>query len=109
VRLQARAYMIAHGAEPDKVDEETFRQICVMYSDGVIGNNKIIETLGNLTAGVYNYMRSTSSQAYSLRNIIDTAYEYIYPPQDTTQSVNERLLTYVSQAKGFKPNRFKVK
>jgi hypothetical protein len=101
--------MTAHGADPDKVDEETFRQICVMYSDGVIGNNKIIETLGSLTAGVYNYMRSSSSQAYTLRNIIDTAYEYIYPPQDTTQSVNERLLTYVSQAKGFKPSRFKVK
>ena len=101
--------MLAHGAEPDKLDEESFRQICVMYSDGVIGNNKIIETLGNLTAGVYNYMRSSSSQAYTLRNIIDTAYEYIYPPQDTTQSINERLLTYVSQAKGFKPNRFKVK
>ena len=101
--------MTAHGADPDKVDEETFRQICVMYSDGVIGNNKIIETLGSLTAGVYIYMRSSSSQAYTLRNIIDTAYEYIYPPHDTTQSVNERLLTYVSQAKGFKPSRFKVK
>lgn len=109
MRLQTKAYMIAHGADLEKVDEETFRQICVMYSDGIIGNNKVIETLGNLTAGVYNYMRSNNSQAYTLKNIIDTAYEYIYPPQDTTKSVNERLLTYVSQAKGFSLDRFKVK
>jgi hypothetical protein len=101
--------MIAHGANPDNLDEQTFREICVMYSDGLIGNGLMIETLGNLTAGVYNYMRSSSSQAYTLRNIIGRSYEYLYPPQDTTKSVNESLLAYVSQAKGFNPNRFKVK
>ena len=69
--------MIAHGANPNEVDEETFREICVMFSDGIIGNNLVIETLGNLTAGVYNYMRSNSSQAYTLENIIGTVYEYI--------------------------------
>lgn len=101
--------MIAHGADPDNLDEQTFREICVMYSDGLIGNGLVIETLGNLTAGVYNYMRSSSSQAYTLRNIIGRSYEYLYPPQDTTKSVNDSLLAYVSQAKGFNPNRFKVK
>ncbi len=99
--------MIAHGADPDNLDEQTFRQICVMYSDGLIGNGTIIETLGNLTAGVYNYMRSNSSQAYTLRNIIGRTYDYIYPPQDTTRSVNDSLLAYVSQAKGFNPKMFK--
>ena len=99
--------MIAHGADPDSVDEETFRQITVMYSDGLIGNGLLIETLGNLTAGVYNYMRTASSQAYTLRNIIGRAYEYIYPPQDTKEAVNSALLGYVTQAKGFDRNRFK--
>ena len=101
--------MIAHGANPDNTDEETFRQICVMFSDGIIGNNLVIETLGNLTAGVYNYMKSSNSQAYTLRNIIGRSYEYLYPPQNNTESVNDALLTYVTQAKGFTPNRFKVK
>jgi hypothetical protein len=100
--------MIAHGADPDKVDEATFRDICVMWADGQIGNSLVIETLGNLTAGIYNYMRSNSSQAYTLRNIIGRSYDYLYPPQDTTRTVNESLLAYVSQAKGFKPNMFKV-
>jgi hypothetical protein len=101
--------MIAHGANPDNTDEETFRQICVMFSDGIIGNNLVIETLGNLTAGVYNYMKSSNSKAYTLSNIIGRSYEYLYPPQNNTESVNDALLTYVTQAKGFTPNRFKVK
>lgn len=101
--------MIAHGANPDKVDDVTFREICVMWADGQIGNGLVLETLGNLTAGIYNYMRSNSSQAYTLRNIIGRSYEYLYPPQDTTRTVNESLLAYVSQAKGFKPDMFKVK
>jgi hypothetical protein len=101
--------MIAHGANPDTVDEETFREICVMFSDGIIGNNLVIETLGNLTAGVYNYMRASNSQAYTLKNIIGRSYEYLYPPQNKTDSVNDALLTYISQAKGFDINKFKVK
>lgn len=101
--------MIAHGANPDNLDEQTFRQICVMYSDGVIGNGLVIETLGNLTAGVYNYMRPNNSQAYTLKNIIGSAYEYIYPPQDMTKTVNQSLLAYVSQAKGYNPTMFKGK
>lgn len=101
--------MLAHGGNPDETDEETFRQICVMYSDGAIGNNLVIETLGNLTAGVYNYMRSSSSQSYTLKNIIGRSYDYIYPPQDNTKTVNDALLSFVSQAKGYNPNLFKEK
>lgn len=107
MRLQAKAYMVAHGADFDKVDEETFRQICVMYADGMIGNKMIIETLGNLTAGVYNYMRSENARPYELKSIITRAYDYLYPPKDTTQDVNSALSMYISQAKGFKADRFK--
>lgn len=100
--------MIAHGANPDTVDEETFRQICVMYADGLIGNFSIVETLGNLTAGVYNYMRAANSSAYKLRDIITKSYDYIYPPQDTTVNPSHSLLAYITTAKGFDMNRFKV-
>ena len=68
--MQAKAYMVANGTNPDNVDEETFRQICVMYADGMIGNRVMLETLGNLTAGVYNYMRSNNHKVYTLRDII---------------------------------------
>jgi len=101
--------MIAHGAEPDKVDEETFREICVMYGDGLIGNRTIVETLGNLTAGVYNYMRAQNSKAYKLKDIIGKFYNYLYPSQDKTESVSEALLLYMTQASGFDMKKFKVK
>ena len=72
--------MTAHGTDPNEVNEETFNDICLMFSDGLIGNYRIIETLGNLTAGVYNYMRSATAPPYKLQDIIPTVYEYLYPP-----------------------------
>lgn len=99
--------MVAHGADFATVDEETFRDICVMYSDGLIGNNAILQTLGSLTGAVYNYMRSPNSKAYYLEDIIGRVYDYLYPPQDKTEAVNTALLAYVTQAKGFDKNRFK--
>lgn len=78
-----------------------------MYADGLIGNRAIIETLGNLTAGVYNYMRAANTPAYKLKDIIRQVYDYIYPPQDNTNNPSEALLAYMTQAKGFKIDRFK--
>lgn len=100
--------MVAHGTNPDNVDEETFRHICVMYADGLIGNRSVLEVLGNLTAGVYNYMRASNKSPYALKDIIGKTYDYLYPPQDKTEDVNDALLTYISQAKGFNINKFKV-
>lgn len=101
--------MRAHGADPDKLDEAQFREICVMYADGLIGNNLIVETLGNLTAGVYNYMRSSNSQPYKLKSIIGKAYEYIYPPQQyTTESASQSLLLFMTQAQGFSNKLFEA-
>ena len=74
--------MFAHGADPDAVDVETFNDICVMYSDGLIGNHAIVETLGGLTAGVYNYIRSESTPAYTLKDTIPRVYDYIYYESD---------------------------
>jgi hypothetical protein len=99
--------MVAHGADFSNVDEETFRDICVMYSDGVIGNNSLLQTLGSLTGAVYNYMRSPNSPSYQLDDIISRVYDYLYPPQDKKEAVNAALLGYVSRAKGFDKNRFK--
>jgi hypothetical protein len=63
-----------------------------MYSDGVIGNQGVIEIMGSLTAAVYNYMRGPNSKSYSLQDVIPKAYDYIYRPlsadekQDKTQT-----------------------
>jgi hypothetical protein len=51
----------------------------------------LLEVLGGLTAGIYNYLREKNSQQYKLKDIIPKAYDYIYRPltpeeeQDKTQ------------------------
>jgi hypothetical protein len=100
--------MLAHGADLDRISEDDFREICVMYADGQIGNKSVVETMGNLTAAVYNYMRDPNKPAYTLKQIVgDRFYDYLYPPQDNKQVVNSALLTYISRAKGFNKDRFK--
>lgn len=100
--------MLAHGADPDAVDEVTFRQIVAMYADGLIGNQGILETLGNLSAGVYNYLRPQGKPPYKLKDLIPRAYDYIYPPQDNTNNPSEALLAYMTRAQGFEMKKFKV-
>lgn len=83
------------------MDEETFTDICVLYNDGIIGNFGILETLGNLTAGIYNYLRSSNSKPYTLQDIIPTAYDYIYPPkseEEKREQASQSLLAFVMQA-----------
>ena len=97
---------MAHGGNPNIIDENTFREICIMYNDGLIGNMGILEVLGNLTAGVYNYMRSTGQSPYRLQDIIKRSYKYLFP-QDNTTDPSDTLLLFLSQAPDFKMDRFK--
>jgi hypothetical protein len=103
LRLQTRAYVLAHGGDPDAMSEDDFRLIMVSYADGIIGNKKVINTLGSLTAGVFNYLRSNNSKTYSLEDIIGTAYDYIYPPLTEEQKqhdVNQRLKSFMQSRPG---------
>ena len=103
MRLQTRAYVLAHGGDPDAMSEDDFRLVMVSYADGMIGNKKLISTLGSLTAGVFNYLRSEKSKAYSLQDITTTAHDYIYPPlteEQKQQEVNQRLKSFMISMPG---------
>lgn len=92
------------------LDDVTMTQLQVMYADGLLGNRKIVELLGTLTAGVFNYMRTANSSPYKLANIVGNAYDYIHPPlseQDKKESVNNSLLAFMSQSPGFNQDMFK--
>lgn len=84
-----------------------------MYGDGILGNQRVIDLLGTLIAGVFNYIRDPAkSTSYTLANIIGSAYDYIYPPlppELQKQQVSNNLLGFMSQAPGFKKDKFKVK
>ena len=94
---------MAHGGNPDAMSEEDFRAIMVSYADGLIGNKKLISTIGSLTAGVFNYLRSDNSKAYGLEDIIGSAHDYIYPPLTDEQKqheLNQRLKTFMQSRPG---------
>lgn len=105
--MQVRAYMLAHGTDPDAVSEDDYRLVMVAFSDGLIGNRGVLNTMGSLTTGIFNYIRSSNAKAYSLQDVIGSAYDYIYPPLTDEQkknAANEKLLSFISMMPGANEN-----
>lgn len=99
MRLQTRAYMLAHGANPDAMSEDDFRVVMVALNDGLLGNKAVLMTLGAFTAGVFNYIRQPSAKPYGMADILGIAYDYIHPPlseEEKKNQVNENLLAFMS-------------
>ena len=97
--------MLAHGANPDVMSEDDFESVMVALNDGLIGNKKILNTLGYLTTGVFNYMRPQNTPAYTLQNVMGIVYDYIYKPLDDEEKkelANQNLLAFMSMAPGSK-------
>ena len=105
--------MIFNGHTHDslaQLDEMTMTQIQTMYADGLIGNQGVLTVLGQLTTGVFNYMRPANAPDYKLSKILGPAYDYIIPPltpEQQQEATNNALKTYMMMAPGFKQDRFK--
>ena len=81
-----------------------------MYADGMLGNRAIFDGLAPLTTAIFNYMRAEGAPAYKQSQLFPWINEYWSNPDlEPTQEeqVNQSLLTYISQAKGFSKERFK--
>lgn len=89
----------------DALDEATMNEITVMFADGLIGNRSLLTMQGTLTTGVFNYLRASNSQPYTLKSVLGSAYDYIYGIEKADPS--ESLLTFMTQAPDFKMDRFK--
>lgn len=103
MRLQTRAYLLAHGANPDAMSEDDFSAVMVAINDGFVGNKVILNTLGLLTTGVFNYIRSGNSKAYELKEILGLSYDYIYRPmtdEQKAEEANQRLLMFMQMSPG---------
>ena len=79
-------------------------EIILMYADGIIGNQGLLNGIGALTAGVFNYMRSGNSSPYSLKQVLGNSYGYIFSEVETNP--DDALLLFMSQAKGFSMDKF---
>ena len=99
--------MIFNGHTHDtlaQIDEVSMSQIMTMYADGVVGNFQILTVLGQLTAGVFNYIRPANSPDYKLARILGVAYDYIIPPaspQMQKEAANNALKMFMTAAPGF--------
>lgn len=103
MRLQARAYMLAHGANPDAMGEDDYELVMVALNDGLIGNKAALTINGALTTGVFNYIRTQNAKAYTLKDVLGVMHDYIYRPltdEEKRNLVNEQLLTFMTM----KPN-----
>jgi hypothetical protein len=58
-----------------QLDDVTMLQIQTMYADGMVGNQSIINLLGTLVNGIFNYIRPANAPTYKLANIIGSAYD----------------------------------
>ena len=107
--------MIFNGHTHDtlaQIDEVSMSQIMTMYADGVVGNFQILTILGQLTAGVFNYIRPANSPDYKLARILGVAYDYIVPPatpQMQEEAANDALKMFMASSPGFNENLFKAK
>ena len=100
--------MIFNGHTQDTInalDETTMNEIVVMYADGALGNKSATVGLGTLTAGVFNYLKASSSSPYTLKNVLGNVYQYYY--NEPEQSSSDALITFISQAEGFDINKFR--
>ena len=85
------------------MSEEDFELVMVAINDGFIGNKAVLNTLGALTTGVFNYCRSQNARAYELKDILGGAHDYLYKPlndEEKKQQANEKLLTFMQMMPG---------
>lgn len=81
-----------------------------MYADGMLGNRAVFDGIAPLTTAVFNYMRPENVGAYKQSQIFPWINQYWENPDNDVgpdEQVNNALLSFVSQAKGFKKERFK--
>jgi hypothetical protein len=94
-----------HSAESiDKIDEETFTEICVMFSDGILGNKGTFDAITPLTTAVFNYIRPSGAPAYKSENIFPWVVEYEKNPDlelPKQDMISNALLSFMMQAPGF--------
>lgn len=75
-----------------------------MYNNGILGNMGLINLIGSLTTGIFNYIRPSSAPAYSLKSILNETYGYLY--KDVEIKPEDSLKLFMTQAQGFNMNLF---
>ena len=95
-------------ASIEALDEDTFADICVMYSDGMLGNKGTFDSTAPLTAAIFNYLRPAGNAAIKTEDIFPWVNEYEKNPDlelPDADKINNNLLAFLTQAPGFNMER----
>ena len=95
-----------HSVESvDALDEDVFADICVMFSDGLLGGKGMFDSMAPITAAIFNYLRPAQASAVRSADIFPWVEEYEKNPDlepDVADKISNNLLAFMTQAPGFK-------
>ena len=77
------------------------RNIEIMFSDGAIGNKGILLALSTLTTGNLNSKLKQGVKAFTIKDVLPSAHEYIIPPlsdEEQKAHTNRSLLAMMAMA-----------
>jgi hypothetical protein len=77
------------------------RNIEIMFSDGAIGNKGILLALSTLTTGNLNSKLKQGVKAFTIKDVLPSAHEYIIPPlseEEQKVQTNRGLLAMMAMA-----------
>jgi len=101
--LQARAYIYAHGGNPDFIPSDDMANVEIMLMDGMIGPKSILLALSSFATGNLNAKIRKEANPFKMADMLPFAHEYIQiPPSDEEKAmlVNKSLLTFMNQSPG---------
>ena len=77
------------------------RNIEIMFSDGAIGDKGILLALSTLTTGNLNAKLKQGIRAFTIKDVLPSAHEYIIPPlseEEQKVQANRSLLAMMAMA-----------
>lgn len=79
------------------------RNIEIMFHDGIIGPRAGLLALSALTTGNLNSKLQKGAKPYSIKDVLPSAVDYIYPPlspEEQREQANRSLLAFLAQSPG---------
>lgn len=79
------------------------RNIEIMFHDGIIGPKAGLLALSALTTGNLNSKLKQGAKTYSIKDILPSTVDYIFPPLSAEQQreqVNRNLIAFLAQSPG---------
>lgn len=82
---------------------DDMRNIEIMFHDGIIGPKASLLAISALTTGNLNSKLQKGAKPYSIRNVLPSTVDYVFPPlspEQQREQANRSLLAFMLQSPG---------